>query len=176
MDWKLVAAATVFGLYVIYRFRPVLRNRGRARATLAEARKRIESAKTGAERADALAAAGDACAQTVGRTTGAVGYYLRAMRENPTSAVLVDRAAIALARRPHALEQLLWRRLGSEPWTDDKRAPAVSALRHLVEIYEGPLAKNRTRARALEHFLAAMGEPLAAPSKNPEASAAPKAE
>jgi hypothetical protein len=172
MDWKLIAAATVFGLYVIYRFRPVLAGRG-SRASLADARKKIESAKTDAERAEALAAAGDACARSVGRTTGAIGYYLRAMRANPASAELVERAATGLARRPHALEQLLWRRLGSEPWTGDRRAPAVAAVRHLVTLYEGSV-KNRTRGRAFEHVLDALGEKLVPDAVKTEAAAPAK--
>ena len=108
MDWKLVAAASVFGLFMIYRFRPVFSARRGRRLGLAEALKRVDAAKTNADRATALADAGDACAASIGRTTGAVGYYLRAMRANPSSAELVERAAHGLSRRPHSLESLLW--------------------------------------------------------------------
>ena len=158
MDWKLIAAATVFGLYVIYRFRPMLSGSRAALGSLAEARERIDAAKTDEERALALAEAGDACASAVGRTAGAVGYYTRAMRANPVSVDLVERAAKGLARRPRALEQLLWRRLASEPWDGDKRAPALAALAHLHRVYERT-PRNRTRARMFEHLLVALGAP-----------------
>jgi hypothetical protein len=164
MTWNLplVITAGVFVLFLLYRLRPVMPGSRRAGAggALREAKKRIEAAKDDATRALALADAGDACARSVGRTTGAVGYYLRAMRTDPSSAALVDRAAAALARRPHALESLLWRRLGAEAWTGDREAAARAALAQLVRIYDGPL-KNRVRARAIDNMLAALPTPKA---------------
>jgi hypothetical protein len=77
------------------------------------------------------------------------------MRASPANGELVERAAKALAKRPHALEGLLWRRLGAEPWSDDRRPAALAALRELGHLYAGPL-KNRVRARALEHALGAL--------------------
>jgi hypothetical protein len=85
------------------------------------------------------------------------------MRANPSSSEIVERAAKGLARRPHALESLLWRRLGAEPWTGNARPAALAALRHLVGLYAGPL-HHGTRARALEFALAALA-PEAAPEK-----------
>lgn len=159
MDWKLIAAATVFGLYVIYRFRPMFTGSRAALGSLAEARKKIDAAKTDEERALALAEAGDACASTVGRTTGAVGYYTRAMRASPASVDMVERAAKGLARRPRALEQLLWRRLASEAWDGEKKAAALAALAHLHRLYERS-PRNKTRARMFEHMLVALGAPV----------------
>ena len=167
MDWKLIAAATVFGLYVVYRFRPMFAGGRTVVASLADARKRIDAAKNDEERATALADAGDACAKAVGRTAGAVGYYTRAMRANPRSVAIVDRAALGLSRRPRALEQLLWRRLASEPWEGDKRDAALSALRHLHRVYDRS-KRNRTRARMFENALVALGAPL--PPRTREAS------
>ncbi len=159
MDWKLIAAATVFGLYVIYRFRPMFSGSRAALGSLAEARRRIDAAKTDEERAIALAEAGDACASTVGRTTGAVGYYTRAMRANPSSVDIVDRAAKGLARRPRALEQLLWRRLAGEAWDGERKAATLAALAHLHHVYERT-PRNKTRARMFENMLVALGAPL----------------
>jgi hypothetical protein len=76
----------------------------------------------------------------------------------------VERAAIALARRPHALESLLWRRLGAEPWSGASRTAAITSLRELASLYEGAL-RHRSRSRALDHALAALGEP---PRRLPE--------
>ena len=120
MNWQLplVIAAALFGGFMIWRSRPILRGPRRSaasRGALREAKKRVEQATTAKERALALCDAGDACAASF-RTTSAIGYYLRAMRADPTSPFLVERAAMGLGRRPHALESLLWRRLGAEPW------------------------------------------------------------
>ena len=166
MDWKLIAAATVFGLYVIYRFRPMFSGGRTALASLAEARKRIDAATTDEGRAEALAAAGDACAGAVGRTTGAVGYYTRAMRANPSSVAILERATTGLSRRPRALEQLLWRRLASESWDGDKKDAALAALAHLQRLYDRS-PRNRTRARVFENLLGALGAPVTAPARRP---------
>ncbi len=163
MTWNLplVVTAGVFVLFLLVRLRPALPGGKRVKAgALRDAKKRIEEAKDDASRALALADAGDVCAKSVGRTTGAIGYYLRAMRLNPASAALVERAAIALARRPHALESLLWRRLGAEPWTGAREDAARAALAQLVRLYDGPL-KNRVRARAFENALGALPPPRA---------------
>ncbi len=163
MDWHvpLAIATLVFFAFMVWRMRPAFLTEagGRPlRAGLREARKLIDEAKTDEERALALCAAGDACAHALGRSTGAIGYYLRAMRANPASSEIVERAAVGLARRPHALESLLWRRLGAEPWTGNARPAALAALRHLASLYAGPLHQG-TRARALEFALAAMQTP-----------------
>ncbi len=165
MDWHipLLISALLFATFLLWRMRPQLGSnargaaKGPAGAALREAKQRIEAAKDDAARAQALSDAGDACAQSLGRTTGAVGYYLRAMRADPSSAAIVARAASGLARRPHALESLLWRRLGATPWSDSARPAAIAALTHLAALYAGPL-RNRPRGRALHNALAALGE------------------
>jgi hypothetical protein len=162
MEASLVIAAVLFAA-LVWRMRPALGPaRSARRAALREAKRRIEAAKTPGERALALCDAGDACGKALGATS-AVGYYLRAMRADPNSAALVGRAAAGLARRPHALESLLWRRLGAEPWNGASRAPAIVALRELAFLYEGPL-RSRARARAIDFALAALGEPPRAPA------------
>jgi hypothetical protein len=160
LEQLLVVAAVLFGGFMVWRLRPVFGGTAGgapARGALRDAKKRVESATTPAERALALCDAGDACAASL-RANSAVAYYLRAMRSDPTSSALVERAARSLARRPHALEALLWRRLGAEPWAGGSRSAAVTALRLLGALYEGPL-RNRARARALDFALSALGEP-----------------
>jgi len=164
IELPLALAAALFAGFMVWRMRPALgRVRGAGRAALRAAKQRIEAAKTPGERALALCDAGDASAALLGATS-AVGYYLRAMRADPTSAALVERAARGLVRRPHALEPLLWRRLGAEPWSGSSRAAAEVALRELAFLYEGPL-RNRARARAIDYALAALGD---SPRKVPE--------
>jgi hypothetical protein len=161
VDWHLplVIAAGVFGAFMLWRVRPAAFNLGppAGRGALREARKRIEAAKDDVTRAVALCDAGDAAASTVAGGGGAVGFYLRALRTDPRSVAVVDRAAATFARRPRALESLLWRKLSSDPWTGATRDPARAALKHLVVLYD---RRRRTsiRARALEHAIAELGQ------------------
>jgi hypothetical protein len=155
----LIIAAAVFGVFMLWKVRPAAFSpaRAAARAALREAQKRIEHARDEQSRAAALADAGDAAAGAAVSASSAIGFYLRAMRLVPTSADLVDRAAAGLTRRPRALETLLWRRLGAEPWTGAARPAARAAIRHLVALYNGPI-RNAIRARAMEQALGALGE------------------
>lgn len=161
MDWQipLVVMAAVFGAFLVFKFRPAFSRPSRpGGATLREAKARIDAAKTDDARAAALCDAADICALSLGRGTAAIGYYLRAMRIEPANAAIIERAAVGFARRPRALEALLWRRLGAEPWTGTTKGSAVAALRHLARLYAGPL-RNAVRARALEHAHAALDAP-----------------
>lgn len=164
MDWHvpLVAAATLFAAFMVWRFRPVLSAgegsaRGddalRALPELREVHARIDSATNEEARAAALCDAGDLCAARVGRRQAAQGFYLRAMRASPTSVAIVDRAATGFTRRPRALEALLWRRLGTEAWGSDRGPATRRTLELLTHLYDGPL-RNPTRARALQHAMA----------------------
>jgi hypothetical protein len=158
-DWHipLIVAAAVFLAFILWKMRPAVfaLPSGKHRAKLRDAQKRIEAAKDDASRAAALCDAAEAAATQPGGVTSATGYYLRAMRTDPRSPDIVDRAAAGLSRRPRALESLLWRRLGAEPWSGEGRAAAQAALRHLATLYDGPL-QNAARARALENALAAL--------------------
>ena len=157
VDWHLplVIAAAVFGAFMLWRVRPAAFNLGppAGRGALREARKRIEAAKDDASRAIALCDAGDAAAALVAGGGGAVGFYIRALRADPRSVAVVNRAATTFARRPRALESLLWRKLSSDPWSGATREPARAALGHLVALYD---RRRRTsiRARALAHAIA----------------------
>jgi len=154
MTWNvpLVVATFAFVLFLLWKLRPAFGaggGRGKG-AALRAAKQRLESAKTDEERALALCDAGDAVAAGLAGGDSAVGYYLRAMRASPASAELVARAAKGLARKPRALESLLWRRLGAEPWSGGGEAAARAALDELARLYAGPL-RNAPRARAMEN-------------------------
>jgi hypothetical protein len=156
MTWNapLVVASIVFVLFLAWKLRPDLMPGGRGgagkRAAVRAAKERVEAAKTDTERAIALCDVGDAVASGLAGGDSAIGYYLRAMRTSPHSVELVARAAKGLARRPRALESLLWRKLGAEPWRGGGEAAARAALEELAKLYAGPL-RNTPRARAMEH-------------------------
>jgi len=147
-DWSipLVVATAVFLAFLLWRVRPFIggRGAGAGREALREAQTRIEAAKTEPERATALCDAAELM-----RAGEARGMYLRAMRADPASAEVVARAVAGLARRPRALESLLWRYLASRPWIGSKESTRA-ALDALRVLYEGPL-KNATRAKAMAH-------------------------
>lgn len=151
---------------MVFRFRPVVSSAGRASAVLLkDAKQRILRAKDDAARAEALCDAADACAG-LGRTRAAVNYYMRALRVEPTSLEIANRAAEGLARRPAALEKVMWRQLANARFSESREA-GVCALRALAASY----AKRRrfhARARALENVLEAIGEqPSTRPSRRP---------
>ena len=154
MTWNapLVVASFVFVVFLLWKLRPALDLGGGAGkgAAIRAAKERVAAARTEEARALALCDAGDAAAAGLAGGESAIGYYLRAMRTDPRSADLVVRAAKGLARKPRALESLLWRRLGAEPWRGGGEAAAKAALEELARLYAGPL-RNAPRARAMEH-------------------------
>lgn len=155
--WQLALAgsAALFTGFMLFRMRPALSSEGRASAgQLAEAKARVDKAEGDKDKAVALMDAAAATAR-LGKTGSAVALYVRAFRADPSSTAIVESAATELARRPRALEELMWRRLGADGWGGDNRAASKAALRALVEIYD---RKQRTkpRARAVEHALAAL--------------------
>jgi hypothetical protein len=162
MDWQLplLISASVFGAFLVFKMRPAVTPGGRATvAALENAKRRIEAAKEDSAKGAALADAGDACAH-LGRTNSAVGFYHRALRVDPRSVQIVERASTALARRPAALEGLMWRHLAAHPWSGEHRASAVAALRALSRVY-GRRRRHHVRSEAIGHALAVLGEPEA---------------
>jgi hypothetical protein len=152
-DWSvpLTLSTGAFLAWLVWSVRPAIgwrRRRRFSRDALKEVRGRIQAATDPAVKALALCEAADMMAKTIGGAARARSLYLRALRSNPASPELVQRAATGLASRPRALESLLWRHLASNQWTDLTRAAAGAALEALRSLYEGPL-RNATRARAL---------------------------
>jgi len=167
-DWSipLVIAIGAFLALLLWRVRPALppwgrRRRGRRQA-LRDARARIEAAPDGRTRALALCDAADLSAKTIGGISSASGLYLRAIRSDPTSTDVIERASVALAARPRTLESLLWRHLAAAgPWTGPARRAAHASLDRLRALYEGPL-RNSVRARALANALESLDVETAA--------------
>ncbi len=157
MEWQVpvLVSAIVFAVFLVFRMRPAVTPKARARAAaLGDAKKRIESAKDDASRAIALADAADACA-LLGRTNSAVGYYRRALRLHPSSRLLVERAMTGLARRHAKLELLMWRYLASHPSTDEHREAMLTGLRALESSY-AKRRRHHPRAQAIAHALEAL--------------------
>lgn len=155
LQLPLLVSALAFAALLLFRLRPAITTRARASATaLDDAKRRIESAKDDDARASALADAGDASI-ALGRASSAEGYYLRALRTAPCSARIVTRAVTAFARRPRALEHLLWRHLAALPWEDRRRDAIVAALQGLARVY-GKRRRFHVRAQALEHAIDAL--------------------
>jgi hypothetical protein len=133
----LLVAVAVFLAAVLWRIRPAFGFGQRPGASRAAFKDDHEKALALCDAADLLAA------------RGAKGLYLRAMRLDPGSVQVVQRAVTGLAKRPRALEQVLWRHLAAREWTGSREATG-EALDALRVLYEGPL-KNAMRAKVFGH-------------------------
>lgn len=152
--WReaLAAVAALFLGFLLVKLRPVSRSRAALSAEVSAARSRARTAATPRLRAEALCEAGEVSAKQGRRFTAAAGYFLRAMKADPTSAEIVERAANALQRRrPGLLEKLLWRRLAAVPWDDAHRAAARSLSLALGRVYERGL-RDKARAEVLRRL------------------------
>ncbi len=153
----LVILAVLFGLLVLIRMRPTARKKSReSREALEAAEAKIAAAPNEVLRALALCEAGEACVARWRRNERALGYFLKAMKADPTSTEIVERAVNALDHRPRALEAVLWRRLAVTVWGERNGAATKLALRALSEIY-GTKLRNPTRGRALTQAIALLG-------------------
>jgi hypothetical protein len=159
-DWSLplVLAAAAFLMATLWQVRPAMGGRRRgARAALREAEERARAAPDETTRAQVLCEAGDIVAAAVGGGAAAAALYLRALRSDPRSPVIVRRAAEGLARRPRTLETTLWRHLAATPWSGPTAPSARAALECLRAVYDGRL-RNSPRARAIANALEALPE------------------
>jgi hypothetical protein len=161
-DWStpLVLATAAFLMLVVWRVRPALPwgpNRRASREALQTARAVIESASDDQTRALALCDAADVIVKRVTGSANATGLFLRALRADPKSVEVVRRTVAGLAKRPRALESVLWRHLGVAAWTGASRPAVRESLDALRVLYEGRL-RNTARARALAHARDALGE------------------
>jgi hypothetical protein len=145
-EWSLplTIATAAFLAVLLWRVRPLIpgRRRGASRDDIRQAQERIETAATEAARARALCDAAELM-----KSGSAKGLYRRALRADPASAEVVQRATAGLAQRPRALESVLWRHLGASPWRQSPEATRA-ALDALRALYEGPL-RNAARAKAI---------------------------
>jgi hypothetical protein len=151
-----VAAATVtFVAFLLWKYRPrfsadsPLQTLPRLNAEVSQARDLVRAAKTPEAKAAALLRTAQAAARHPDHLTVAMGYYLRAMRANPTSPEPVLGLCRLLEKnRPEMLEAVLWRRLAQLPWTTPTSPAARSAAEGLAALY-GRKLRNRDRELAL---------------------------
>jgi len=154
-DWSipLASATAAFLALVVWRVRPALpwgQGRHTRREALRAASALIEAAPSDHARALALCDAADVVGKSLAGSANATGLYLRAVRADPGSIEVVQRATAGLANRPRALESLLWRHLGVSAWTGASIPAVRASLDALRVLYEGRL-RNTARARALAH-------------------------
>jgi tetratricopeptide (TPR) repeat protein len=156
-----LALAIVSGLFVLmllWRARPLLPEAATLspamRREVAELRAKIEAAPAGVAKAAALVDAAEALSQR-GRRASAEGYLLRALREDPTSADNVKRAATILQRWPRSLETVLTRRLAADAWSEANRAATLTALELLASLLESR-PRRRVMGRVYAHAAAAL--------------------
>lgn len=148
----LVVATGAFVVMLLWRVRPAFGGGRRGgRAAFKEAQGRIEAAPDEPSRARALCDAAEVVgAARIAGSSRAKGLYMRALRADPASVEVISRTVAGLSRRPRALEAVLWRHLGSGPWSGAGAGATVATLDALRALYEGPL-KNAVRARALAY-------------------------
>lgn len=165
IPWRtaLIVVAAAFIVFLLAKMLP-----GRARAagggaSLSAAKGKVRAAKTERERAEALCEAA-ASAMVLPLTFGgtrAAAYFLRAMRADPTWPGSVEKAAAALtARRGHALEKILWRRLAATPWDAAHRDVLRALVKALADVSKR-LRGHSGQAGIMERLLA--GEVLSLP-------------
>lgn len=155
----LLAVAIVFALVIVWRVRPAVLDRAQGkglREALRKAQSRVEGAKNDADKAAALCDAADACALAFGRASAAVSYYLRAARVAPTSDEILERALTGLARKPHALETFLWRRMAHAEFATEPKSIQKRTLLALAELYAAGKKSQQIQADSLRHLAAAL--------------------
>lgn len=159
IGWRhlLAVAAVLFLIFLLVRLRPTRGPKPAREAALREAKKRVVSATTPRDKADALCEAGEIAWEGMLRVRAA-GYFLRALRADPTWPGAVERMAAALhKRRPRWLERVLWKRLAALPWDDEHRAAVLASAAALRDLYRTRI-RDRARAAFLDRFAARIGE------------------
>ncbi|WP_438028767.1 hypothetical protein [Sorangium sp. So ce233] len=159
IGWRhvLVGVAALFLLFLIVKMRPARRRRDVLSAEVQAARERARRAATPRERAEALCDAGVQALHGGRRVTAAVGFFVRAMRADPTSARVIELASGALARRrPRLLEKILWRRLAVLPWDGEHRDAARAAAVGLQALYRREI-RDRNRAEIMRKLAETFG-------------------
>jgi hypothetical protein len=156
--YALAGAAALFFLFLLVKMRPVRRRRDALSAEVQAARERARRAGTPGERAEALCDAGTlAIRGGRRRVTAAVGFFLRAMRAEPTSARVIERTTASLSKaRPRLLEKILWRRLALLPWDEDHRAAARATAVGLRDLYRREI-RDRSRAEIMRKLAQTFG-------------------
>jgi hypothetical protein len=153
INWRylLAGAAAAFLLFLVIKMRPSLPFRGHASEELKKARARAKEATSPRAKAEALCEVGVIAARTA-LPLVATGYFLRAMRADPSWPGAIERAAAAFHKRPRLLERFLWRRLAELPWDDQHRDVLRAVAYALRDVYDS--VRDRPRAEFMNRFAA----------------------
>ena len=143
----LAGAALLFLGYLLVRMRPSGGSaRGALSAEVRAARDRARKATDPRERAEAYCRAGNLALENGGRPTAAAGFFLRAIKADPTWAGAIEQVVAAFSRRrPRLLEKMLWRRLGNTTWDAAHRPALRAAALGLERVYQGRLRDGAKR-------------------------------
>jgi hypothetical protein len=159
ISWRhlLAGAAVLFFIFLLVKFRPVKGRKPAREAALRAAKERVLTATTAREKADALCEAGEIASEGPLRVRAA-GYFVRALRADPTWPGAVERMAAALhKRRPRWLERVLWKSLADLPWDAEHRAAVLASAAALRDLYRTRI-RDRSRAAFLDRFAARLNE------------------
>jgi hypothetical protein len=171
VSWQqllVVGAAVLFTGFLLWKYKPTLpRLRRRSRQTgqqdvrdaasvagaIKAAREKARVAKSARARAEAMTEAAKAAALSADAMNSAMGFYLRAMRADPTFCDPVRGISDLLRHeRPELLETVLWRRLSHLGWSGETAFAAKCAAEELVSLYKREL-RNRDRAKAMQKLV-----------------------
>jgi hypothetical protein len=154
-----VVTAAAFVVSLAWKYRPSLGRAARkpAGGDVRIARERARSASTPREKAEAFVRAAEAASRDTDGMAAAVGYYVRAMKADPTACEPLRGLSDLLERdRPELLESVLWHRLAILSWSEDTAGVVRCAARTLSQLYARRL-KHRDRAKVLERLADRIG-------------------
>lgn len=164
-----VGAAMLFVGFLLWKYRPTwplprlrrnargnheIRDAASVALAIKAAREKARGATSARARAEALTEAANAAAMSADALTSAMGFYLRAMRADPTFCDPVRGISDLLRHeRPELLETVLWRRLSHLAWSGETAPAAKCAAEELGSLYKREL-RNRDRAKAMQKLVA----------------------
>jgi hypothetical protein len=167
VSWQqllVVGAAVLFTGFLLWKYKPTwplpklrrtARNKHEARdlvsvaSEIKAAREKARGATSARARAEALTEAAKAAGSSLEGMNSAMGFYLRAMRADPTFLDAVRGVSELLRHeRPELLETVLWRRLSHLAWTGETAGAVKCAAEELASLYKREL-RNRDRAKAM---------------------------
>jgi hypothetical protein len=155
----IVVTAAAFLLFLLWKYRPAFGRAVRrpADGDVRAARERARLANSPREKSEAFVLAAQAAAGGPDGLTAALGYYVRAMRADPTASEPVLGLCDLLGRkRPELLESVLWHRLSILGWSGDTAGAARCAAQSLAQLYARRL-KHRDRAAVIERLADRIG-------------------
>jgi len=154
-----LVTVAAFLLFLLFKYRPSLGGTVLRPASdeLRLARELVRSATTPREKAEAFVNAAQAASREKDGLATAVGFYVRAMKADPTACEPILGLRDLLERkRPELLESVLWHRMAVLSWSGDTAMAARCAAQSLSQLYARRL-KDRDRAGVIERIADRIG-------------------